>query len=145
MKSNFLLHCLDQEEQLAISHQEMEEGHLCEDDLRNCLDALQQAAFGAVGAVNAGGVLLEDRLWAMPDRVKEVVTQGIHQGAATSLSMKQLHSGHDLLHLEPGLLVASLAEEEEKQEELVDDFTIATSAIENAINVEEVMLHAFLG
>ena len=53
---------LDLEEQLATSHCKIEEAHCWEIDLENRHETLQHVALGAVAAVNARGVSLEDRL-----------------------------------------------------------------------------------
>ena len=53
---------LDLEEQLAASRREIEEARRREIDLENRHENLQRATLGAVVAVNARGVSLEDRL-----------------------------------------------------------------------------------
>ena len=53
---------LDLEEQLAASRHEIKEACRWEIDLENHHETLQRAALGAVVAVNARGVSLEDRL-----------------------------------------------------------------------------------
>ena len=53
---------LDLEEQLAASCREIEEAHRREIDLESHHEILQRAAHGAVAAVNARGVSLEDHL-----------------------------------------------------------------------------------
>ena len=53
---------LDLEEQLAPSHHQIEEARRQEIDLENHHETLQRVALGAVAAVNAKGVSLEDRL-----------------------------------------------------------------------------------
>ena len=50
------------------------------------LAALQEAALIAVNDVNARGVLLEDRLWAMPASVRMVALHGVRHGAALALA-----------------------------------------------------------
>ena len=68
---------------------------------------LREAALITVNDVNAEGVLLEDRLWARPTRVRMVALCGVCHGATLALSMVQLHSGHDLRLLEPGFPVGA--------------------------------------
>ena len=51
------------------------------------LAALREAALVTVNDVNVGGVLLEDRLWAMPARVRTVALSGVRHGAALALAM----------------------------------------------------------
>ena len=50
------------------------------------LAALQEASLVAVNDVNTGGLLLEDRLWAMPARVRTVALRVVHHGAAFALA-----------------------------------------------------------
>ena len=50
------------EEQLAASRCEIDEARRWEIDLENHHETLQRATLGAVAAVNARGVSLEDRL-----------------------------------------------------------------------------------
>ena len=90
--------------------------------------------------MNIGGVLLEDRLWAMPARVRTVALSGVCHGATLALAMAQLHSGHDLRQIEPGFLVGA---NEEEQEELTGDFTTAMEAIVAATHVGDIILTAF--
>ena len=51
------------------------------------LAALREAALIAVNDVNAEGVLLEDRLWAMPARVRTVALSGVRHGEALALTV----------------------------------------------------------
>jgi len=89
---------------LAASRREIEEAHHREIDLENRHETLQHAALGAVVAVNARGVSLEDRLQDMPVCAREVATHGVCYGASAALAAAQLCSGHELHHLEPGFL-----------------------------------------
>ena len=50
------------------------------------LAALREAALVAVNDVNAGCVLLEDYLWAMPAQVWTVALCGVCHGAALALA-----------------------------------------------------------
>ena len=51
------------------------------------LAALREAALIAVNDMNAGGVLLEDHLWAMLARVRTVSLHGVRHGATLALAM----------------------------------------------------------
>ena len=51
------------------------------------LATLREAALIAVNDMNVGGVLLEDRLRAMPGRVRTVKFYGVRHGAALALAM----------------------------------------------------------
>ena len=88
------------------------------------LAALRDAALVTVNDMNTGGVLLEDRLWARPTRVRMVALCGVCHGATLALSMVQLHSGHDLRLLEPSFPVGA-----DEEEELTGDFTDATEDV----------------
>ena len=88
--------------------------------------ALREVALVTVNDMNAGGVLLEDRLWAMPTQVRTVALSRVHHGAALALAMALLRFGHDLHLLQPRFLVGADVEE---KEELTGDFTAATEAI----------------
>ena len=50
------------------------------------LAAFREVALIAVNDVNAEGVLLEDRLWAMPALVRMVALHRVHHGAALALA-----------------------------------------------------------
>ena len=69
--------------------------------------ALREAALVTVNDVNAGGVLIEDHLWAMLARIRMVALSGVDHGAALALAVGQLHSGHDLRLLEPSFPVGA--------------------------------------
>jgi hypothetical protein len=71
---------------LAASHREIEEARRREVDLENRHETLQRAALGAVAAVNARGVSLEDRLQDIPIHAKEVATHGVRYGAGAALA-----------------------------------------------------------
>jgi hypothetical protein len=92
---------LDLEEQLVASHHEIEESCHREIDLENRHESLQRAALGVVAAVNARGVSLKDCLQDISVRAREVATHGVRYGASATLAVVQLHSGHELCHLEP--------------------------------------------
>ena len=94
----------------------------------------------AVNDVNAGGVLLEDHLWAMPAQVRMVALHRVHHGAALALAAAQLCSDHDLCLLEPGFPVGT---DEEETEELIGDFTSAVEAIVVATHAGDIVLTAF--
>ena len=96
------LFLLDLEEQLAASRCEIKEARHGEINLENRHETLQCVALGAVAAVNARGVSLEDRLQDIPVHAREVATHGVCYGAGAALATAQLHSGHKLHHLEPG-------------------------------------------
>ena len=104
------------------------------------LAALQEAALVTVNDMNAGGVLLEDRLWAMLARVSTVALSRVRHGAALALVAAQLHFGHDLHLLEPGFLGGA---NEEEMEELTGDFTATMEAIMAATHAGEIVLAAF--
>jgi len=70
-----------------------------------------------------------------------VALRVVCHGASLALAVVQLHSGHDLRLLEPGFPVG--ADEEEKEEELTGDFTIAAEAIVMAKHAGDVVLLAF--
>ena len=131
---------LDLEEQLATSRREIEEARRREIDLENHHETLQHAALGAVAAVNARGVSLEDRLQDILVCAREVATYGICYGAGAALATAQLRSGHELRHLEPGF---SDTDRLEDQEDLIGDFTDA-EAIVVTIHAQDVN-NVFLG
>ena len=89
---------------MAASQCKIEEAHHREIDLENCHETLQRVALGAVAAVNAKGVSLEDRLHDIPVHAREVATHGVCYGAGAALAAAQLRSGHELHHLEPSFL-----------------------------------------
>ena len=93
-------------------------------DLEEELAALREVALIAVNDMNTGGVLCEDRLWAMPAWVRTVALSGVRHGAALALAVAQLHSGHDLRLLEPSFPVGA-----DEEEELTGDFTDATEDV----------------
>ena len=51
------------------------------------LAALREAALVAINDVNVGGVLLEDRLWAMLAQVRTVALSRVRHGAALALAV----------------------------------------------------------
>ena len=104
------------------------------------LAALREAALFAVNNVNAGGVLFEDHLWAMPARVRMVGLSGVRHGAALALVAVQLCSGHDFCLLEPGFPVGV---NEEETAELTGDFIATAEAIVVAMHAGDVVLTAF--
>ena len=104
------------------------------------LAALREAALIAVNDVNLGGLLLEDRLWAMPTCVRMVALHGVHHGAGAALAAAQLHSSHDLRLLKPGFPINA---DEEEKEELIGDFTATVEAIMVAMHAGDVILTAF--
>ena len=112
----------DLEEQLAASRCEIKEARHGEINLENRHETLQCVALGAVAAVNARGVSLEDRLHDISIRAREVATHGIHYGAGATLAAAQLCLGHELRHLEPSFLDTDWLED---QEDLIGDFTDA--------------------
>ena len=69
--------------------------------LKEELATLREVTLIAVNDVNAGGVLLEDRLRAMLARVRMVALSRRCHGAALALAMAQVRFGHDLCLLEP--------------------------------------------
>ena len=131
---------LDLEEQLVASRCEIEEARRWEIDLENRHEAFQHVALGAVAVVNARGVSLEDCLQDIPVRAREVATHGISYGVGATLSAAQLHSGHELRHLEPSFLDTDRLED---QEDLIGDFTNAGEAIAVIIHVEDVVNNVF--
>ena len=87
---------------MSASRREIKEAHCWEIDLEIRHETLQRAALGAVAAVNAKGVSLEDRLQDILVHAREVATHGIRYGAGAALAAAQLCLGHELHHLEPG-------------------------------------------
>ena len=51
------------------------------------LATLRDAALVTVNDMNTGGVLLEDRLWAMPAWVRIVALHGVSHGAAIAMAI----------------------------------------------------------
>ena len=51
------------------------------------LATLRDAALVTVNDMNTGGVLLEDRLWAMLAWVRMVALHGVHHGATLALAV----------------------------------------------------------
>ena len=88
--------------------------------------------------MNAGGVLLEDRLWAMLAQVRTLALRGVHHRATLALATAQLHSDHDLHLLEPSFPVGT-----NEEEELTANFTAAVEAIVVATHAEDVVLAVF--
>jgi hypothetical protein len=127
---------LDLEEQLSASHHKIEEARHQEIDLESRHEILQRAAHGVVAAVNARGVSLEDRMQDIPVRAREVATHGVCYGAGAALAIAQLHSGHELRHLEPSFLDTDRLED---QEDMIGDFTDAAEAITVIIHAEDVV------
>ena len=97
---------------MAASRHKIEEAHHREINLENHHQTLQRVAFGAVAAVNARGVSLEDRLQDIPVHAREVVTHGIRYGAGAALVVAQLRLGHELRHLKPGFLDTNRLEDQ---------------------------------
>ena len=104
------------------------------------MTALWETALIAINDVNAGGVLLEDHLWAMPTQIRMVALRGVRHGATLALAMMQLRFGHDLRLLEPSFLVGA---DEEEKEELTGDFITVAEAIVVAMHAGDVVLAAF--
>jgi hypothetical protein len=77
------------------------------------------AAGDASSALNARGDTLEARLQDVPMCAREVALHGIRRGAAFTLAIAQVHSGHDLRLVEPGFPEAKNPDDYPK---LVDDF-----------------------
>jgi hypothetical protein len=127
---------------LAASCREIEEACHREIDLENHLETLQRAALGVVAAVNARGFSLEDCLQEIPIRAREVAIHGIHYGASAALAIAQLHSGHELHHLEPSFSDTDWLED---QEDIIGDFTDAAEAITVTIHAQDVVNNVFLG
>ena len=104
------------------------------------LVALREAALIAINDVNAGGVLLEDHLWAILARVRIVALHGVRYGAALALAAAQLCFSHDLCLLESGFPVGV---DEEDNEELTGDFTTTVEAIMAATHARDIVLGTF--
>ena len=121
---------------MAPSHHQIEEARRQEIDLENHHETLQRVALGAVAAVNAKGVSLEDRLHDIPVRAREVATHGVRYGANAALAAVQIHSRHELYHLEPGFLDTNRLED---QEDMIGDFTDAAEAIIVTIHAQDVV------
>jgi hypothetical protein len=130
------LFSLDLEEQLAISRHEIKEARHREIDLENRHEILQWVAHGAVAAINARGVSLENRLQDIPVHAREVATHGVRYGAGTALAAMQLCLGYKLRHLEPSFPNIDRLKD---QEDLIGDFTDATEAIAVIIHAEDVV------
>jgi hypothetical protein len=60
-----------------------------------------------------------------------VATHGVRYDASAALAVAQLHSGHELCHLEPSFLDIDRLED---QEDLLGDFTNAAEAIAMTIH-----------
>ena len=71
-----------------------------------------------------------------------MATHGVRFGTSASLAIVQLHSGHDLHHLEPGFLDTDRLED---QEDLIREFTDAAEAIAVTIHAQDVVNNVFLG
>jgi hypothetical protein len=72
---------------------------------------------------------------------KEVATHGVCYGVGGALAATQLHSGHELCHLEPSFSHTDLLED---QEDLIGDFIDAIEAIVVIIHAEDVVNNVFL-
>jgi hypothetical protein len=71
-----------------------------------------------------------------------VATHGVRYGASATLATAQLHSRHELRHLEPSF---SDTDQLEDQEDLNGDFTNATEAIAVIIHAEAMVNNVFSG
>ena len=71
-----------------------------------------------------------------------MATHGVRYGVGAALAAVQLHSGHELRHLEPGFLNTDRLED---QEDLIGDFTDAAEAIAVTIHAQDVVNNVFLG
>ena len=71
-----------------------------------------------------------------------MTTHGVSYGAGAALAVAQLHSGHELRHLEPSFLDTDRLLD---QEDLIGDFTDAAEAIAVIIHVEDVVNNVFSG
>ena len=127
---------------MAASRHKIEEARRWEIDLENRHEILQRAALGAIAAVNARGVSLEDHLQDILVRAREVATHGVRYGASATLATAQLRLGHELHHLEPGFPDIDRLED---QEDLIGDFTDAAEAIAVTIHAQDVVNNVFLG
>jgi hypothetical protein len=85
--------------------------------------------------------LLADCLQDIPNRVREIATHGVCQGAATALALAQLHTGRELHHLQ-----RIFPEEAElaDYDELVDDFEGVADAISNDIDADGIVNRSFM-
>jgi hypothetical protein len=126
---------------LAASCREIEEACRREIDLENRHETLQRAALGIVAAINARGFSLEDCLQEISIHAREVAIHGIHYGAGAALAIAQLHSGHELRHLEPSFPDTDWLED---QEDLIGYFTDAAEAITVTIHAQDVVNNIFL-
>jgi hypothetical protein len=132
----------DLEEQLTTSRREIEEVHRREIDLENRHEILQWEALGAVAAVNARGVSLEDCLQDILVGASEVATDGARYGASATLVAAQPRLGYELRHLEPSFSDTDWLED---QEDLIEDFTDAAEAITMITHAKDVVNNIFLG
>ena len=71
-----------------------------------------------------------------------MATHGVRYGAGAALDAAQLHSGHELHHLEPTFLDTNQLED---QKDLIGDFTDAAEAIAVTIHAQDVVNNVFLG
>ena len=110
--------------------------------MESCHEILQRAAHGAVVAVNARGVSLEDRLQDIPIHAREVATHGVCYGTSIALAIAQLRSGNELHHLEPSFLDTNRLKD---QEDLIGDFINVVEAITVIIHAQDVVNNVFLG
>lgn len=70
--------------------------------LEEAFGDLSRAALTAVVATGMEGHLLPDRLHALPLRVRDLVTEGIREGGATSLAALHARNWWDLHRFLPG-------------------------------------------
>ena len=106
------------------------------------IQALHQAANGAATTVNARGDLLVDRLQDIPNRARQIATNGAWQGAATALAMAQTCTGHNLLLLEP---VFPEGEGRAGFDDLIVQFDVSANTIVNVVSADSVVTKVFLG
>ena len=71
-----------------------------------------------------------------------MATHGVRHGASAALAVAQLHSGHELRHLEPSFPDTGWLED---QDDLIGDFTNAAEAIAVTIHAQDVVNNVFLG
>jgi hypothetical protein len=91
--------------------------------------------------VNARGALLMDRLQDIPNRVREIASHEVRQGAAIALAMMQTQLGHELRSLQPIFLDRDGRVD---FEDLVDEFDEATGSIDNIVDADSIVNKVFL-
>ena len=82
-----------------------------------------------------------DRLYDIPNRIKEVALHGVHHGAAMALAAAQARSGHELRLLPHGF---PATDHPEDHESLIEDFSNAANTIVFSSLAEDIVNKVFL-